>query len=156
MFICTGNICRSAMAHGLLEKRLEEKKIANVKVYSCGIYAEDGDGATYNAIEAIKEYGVDLRNHRATAISNSAIQEMDLILCMTRSHKASVLQLYPELQGKVYTLKEYTGYQEKVNDWDIPDPWGYDLDTYRRCAEELDICIELLLKKIEESIDKEK
>ena len=27
MFICTGNICRSAMAHHLLEKRLKDLKI---------------------------------------------------------------------------------------------------------------------------------
>ena len=30
MFICTGNICRSAMAHWLFEKKLEEKRIGNV------------------------------------------------------------------------------------------------------------------------------
>lgn len=36
MFICTGNICRSAMAHWLLEKIKKDK---NINVYSCGIYA---------------------------------------------------------------------------------------------------------------------
>ena len=30
MFICTGNICRSAMAHWLMIKKLEEKNIKNV------------------------------------------------------------------------------------------------------------------------------
>ena len=41
MFICTGNICRSAMAHKLLEKKLEENNIKNVQVYSAGIYAQN-------------------------------------------------------------------------------------------------------------------
>lgn len=47
MFICTGNICRSAMAHWLLEKmknsnvgvddHIDPNK--EIDVYSCGIYA---------------------------------------------------------------------------------------------------------------------
>jgi len=41
MFICTGNICRSAMAEGMMKKMLEENNIKNVEVCSSGIYAED-------------------------------------------------------------------------------------------------------------------
>ena len=40
MFICTGNICRSAMAEGILKKVIEEKNMDNIEVYSAGIYAE--------------------------------------------------------------------------------------------------------------------
>lgn len=38
MFICTGNICRSAMAHWLLEKIKENK---DIEVFSCGVYAQE-------------------------------------------------------------------------------------------------------------------
>lgn len=148
MFICTGNICRSAMAHRLLEKRLEDLNKKDIEVYSCGIYAENGDGSTYNAIEAMKEYNVDLKSHRATNIRNSNIENMDVILCMTKSHKYAVLQLYPNIKDKVFTLKEYVNYMENAQDVDIPDPWGYDAEVYRHCAEEISVCIELLLQKI--------
>ena len=37
MFICTGNICRSAMAQWLLKQKLDDKEIKNVEVYSCGV-----------------------------------------------------------------------------------------------------------------------
>ena len=40
MFICTGNICRSAMAHAMLEK-LSKEKNKDIEVYSCGVYAEN-------------------------------------------------------------------------------------------------------------------
>lgn len=30
MFICTGNICRSAMAEALCKKRIEEKNLKNI------------------------------------------------------------------------------------------------------------------------------
>ena len=145
MFICTGNICRSAMAHWLLEK---EKKDKNIEVYSCGVYAEEGEQPTFNAIEVMKEYDVDLKQHRATNIINSNMEEMDLILCMTNSHKRSVLEMYQNLKNKVYTLKEYTEYKKEENSLDVKDPWGYDIEIYRFCAAEIYNCIQILLEKI--------
>ena len=146
MFICTGNICRSAMAHHLLEKIIQKDNL-DAQVYSCGIYAENGDSPTYDAIEAMKEYDVDLRKHKATNIKNSEIEQMDLILCMTVSHQASVLMQYPHLTGKVFTLKEYT---KQDGSKDIRDPWGFDLETYRFCAVEIEKAIRVLVEKIKE------
>lgn len=87
MFICTGNICRSAMAHLMLENRLKELGIIDTNVFSCGISAYDGDGATYNTIQALKRYDIDAKNHRATNIKNSNIEDMDIILCVANSQK---------------------------------------------------------------------
>lgn len=149
MFICTGNICRSAMAHWLLKKKLADLNRSDIQVYSCGIYAQDGDIPTYEAREAINEYGVNLSNHFAINIKNSIIKDMDLILCATKSHKIAVIDIYPELEEKVFTMKEYVNYDREHHDnIDIKDPWGYDLETYRSCLAEIDECLELLLKKI--------
>lgn len=145
MFICTGNICRSAMADGLMKKLVKEQN-KDIEVYSCGIFAEDGDTPTYNAVEAIKEYGVDLKNHRATNIRNSKIKDMDIILCATVSHKNNVKAMYPELRNKIFTIKEYAEFDE--NNLDIPDPWGYDIETYRFCASTISNCLEKIIEKI--------
>ena len=146
MFICTGNICRSAMAEWLLKKKLEEKNRNDIEVYSCGIYAENGDVPTYEAKRVMKEeYGIDISKHRATNIRNSKIKEMDLILCATASHKIAVLDMYPELEGKVFTMKEYVNYEREYHDSiNIKDPWGYDIETYRACVAEIEECIDLL------------
>ena len=108
----------------------------------------NGDGATYNAIEAAKEYDANIQNHRATNIRDSKIEEMDLILCATLSHKQSVLYLYPQLNGKVYTMKEYAEIDNNGKDKDIKDPWGYDLNVYYNCAQEIEECLEIIVKKI--------
>lgn len=146
MFICTGNICRSAMAHWLLKKKLEERNIKNVEVYSAGIYAVEGDTSTYEAIEVMEEYGVDLKKHRATKVQNSNIKDMDIILCMTLSHKRDLIYMYPELKEKIYTLKEYV--KDEKNGVEIRDPWGYDIVTYRFCASEIDACLDKLISYI--------
>ena len=145
MFVCTGNICRSAMAEKLLTKRAKEEKL-EIEVYSCGTFAENGDYPTEEAIEAMKEYGVDLKSHRATNIRKSNIEEMDLILCATTNHKNIILQLYPQLDGKVFTMKEYVGDIE--NGVNISDPWGNSLHVYRMCAAELSKIIEKIIDKM--------
>ena len=112
MFICTGNICRSAMAHVMLEKRAKEEN-KNVEVHSCGVFAQNGDVSTIEAIETMKGYGVDLKPHRATNIRNSNIENMDVILCATTSHKNNVVNMYPQLQDKIFTIKEYVRISKK-------------------------------------------
>lgn len=144
MFICTGNICRSAMAHKMAEEKAKEKN-KNIEVYSCGVYAINGDVPTYEGIEAMKEYEIDLSKHRATNIRNSNIKEMDVILCATNSHKNNVIAMYPELKERVFTIKEYAGYKDSL---DIKDPWGYGIETYRICASEIEECINKIINKL--------
>ena len=144
MFICTGNICRSAMAHWMLQKRAKEQN-KDIKVYSCGVYAENGDTPTKEAIEVMKEYNVDLTKHKATNIKNSNIEEMDVILCATLNHKNMVISMYPELKDKVFTMKEYAGFPS--NDLNISDPWSYGIDVYKNCAKEINQCIDKILLK---------
>lgn len=142
MFICTGNTCRSAMAEAILKDRIDKNNL-DIEVYSCGIFAMNGDGAPFNAIEVMKNRGIDLREHRATNIRDSKIKEMDLILCATDSHKINVINLYPELEDKIYTICEYADI-----DGDIEDPWGYDVEIYEKCAEELEECIDIIVEKL--------
>lgn len=150
MYICTGNICRSAMAEWLLKKKVKDLGRKDIEVYSCGIYAQDDDIPTWEAKSVMKdEYGINMDKHRATNIRNSKITEMDLILCATVSHKIAVLDMYPQLEGKVFTIKEYVSYKREYHDeMNIKDPWGYDMETYRSCVSEIEECIDLLINKI--------
>lgn len=146
MFICTGNICRSAMAHRMLEKRVKDLIRDDIEVYSCGVFASDGDYPTSQGIEVMKKYQVDLKSHRATNIHNSNIEDMDIILCATTSHKNNVINMYPNLEEKIFTMKEYVGYNNE--DLDIADPWGLSTRVYENCAKEIENCIEKIINKI--------
>lgn len=107
-----------------------------------------GDYATYNAVEAAKLYSANISNHKATNIRDSKIGEMDIILCATSSHKQSVLYLYPNLNGKVFTMKEYAGLDKNGADLDIKDPWGFDLNVYYNCVNEIYECLEKIIIKL--------
>ena len=146
LFVCTGNICRSAMAHHYMQKRLKDLKINDKYIVeSAGTSAYTGDRATDFAIEVMKKYNTDLTNHRATYIEESEIKEADLVICMAMAHKKRVLGRYPELKDKVYTLKEYIGEDEYL---DIDDPWGFGINVYSSCAEEIVYYVDKLIEKI--------
>lgn len=143
MFVCTGNICRSAMAekyfnYKISEKNLEEK----YKAISSGTSAINGESSTENAIEVMKKYGIDLSNHEAVHIKNADILNADYIFAMTQAHKDTILLAYPELKDKTYILKEYIGICDYV---DIDDPWGWDYTVYENCAKEIVAAVDKLL-----------
>jgi len=145
MFICTGNICRSAMAQAYMQKKLYDLKKENEYIISsCGTNATQGQCATYNAIESMKKYDVDLTNHRATSIENSNILDYDLIIVLTYRHKTLVLQIYPSLNGKIFTLKEYVNDKEIYKD--IDDPYGLDSTVYNATAKDIVENIDKLLE----------
>ena len=148
MFVCTGNICRSAIAHHYCQKRVYDLKRENeIVVSSCGTSALNGDKSTQAAITVMKKYDVDLTNHRATSMFDIDLENYDLILCMTEQHKYNLLAFFPKLKDKVFTLKEYV-LGKDIKNVDIDDPWGYGIEIYDACAKEIVYCVDKLLEMI--------
>ena len=142
LFICTGNTCRSPMAEGLL-KDMAEKKGIELNVTSAGIFAFDGEEVSRDAVDAMKEEGIDISQHRARIIHKDLVESADLILTMSRYHKMELLRKYDFLKGKVYTLKEYAYGREE----DISDPFGMGIGAYRKAREEIKEALREIIDK---------
>ncbi len=152
LFVCTGNICRSAMAHQYMQKRVKDLNIENnYLIDSCGIYAFTGDISTSNAILAMKKYDVNLKEHRAKNIQDMDLKSYDYIITMTLSHKEFIDYTYPDFKNKVYTLKELVN-NNNNGDINISDPWGYDINTYNLCASEIANYVDKLIEKFEKEM----
>lgn len=147
MFVCTGNTCRSAMAEGLAKKEIKDKNL-DINVSSSGIFAMKGEHASFNSVAIMKEYDVDIVTHTATPIEESKIEEMDYIFCATYGHKSQVIAKYPELEDKVYTMKEYASLSKDGEEMNISDPWGFDINTFRMCAAEISLCVDKIIEKL--------
>ncbi len=146
MFLCTGNICRSSMAEKMMKAMLEEYDLKGaVEVVSSGTAAGIGMPASDNAIEALKEIGLDLTAHRSRPITYQLIKDADLILAMTEGHKEHVLINAPEAKDKVFTLIECA---TKGIQGDISDPFLMSLNTYRECRDEIKKYLLMLLEDL--------
>lgn len=141
LFVCTGNTCRSAMAAAIMDKLAQERDL-DIRIESAGLFAADGERASDNAVESLKKYGVDLSYHRSKQVSEELINQSDLILTMTASHK---MALEPIAGYKTFTLGEYVGAAG-----DIRDPYGGNLETYEETAAELYELLNKLADKLSE------
>ncbi|AGB42347.1 protein-tyrosine-phosphatase [Halobacteroides halobius DSM 5150] len=114
LFVCTGNTCRSSMAEALCNNLLEKKGKNDYEVLSAGISARRGGTAARQAVEVLSQAGIDLTDHETTPVTKELVTKVDLILTMTRRHKLSLLDSYPQVKEKIYTLKEYASQLEKT------------------------------------------
>jgi protein-tyrosine phosphatase len=131
LFVCTGNICRSPFAEGLLKNMLGEKELKGVVVDSAGLLALPGNAATPLAQQAAREFGVDLSSHRAKSVSESLVNWSDLVLAMEKPHEETLLSAVPGTAGKVLLLRHFGRHGSRRRG--IADPYGLQYEAYRFC-----------------------
>ena len=102
--VCTGNVCRSPIAEGLLRRATEHRPIgAPITVSSAGTAGWEGSPATPEAVEAAAERGVDISGHIATRLRPGMAAGADLVLCMAREHRDLIARDEPEAAGRAFS-----------------------------------------------------
>ncbi|MFB0509344.1 MAG: Sua5/YciO/YrdC/YwlC family protein [bacterium] len=146
LLVCSGNSCRSPMAKGILEKKLEKK---NVFVFSAGTIAHPGSLPSEFAILAAQKYGTDISHHLSAPLTRELINGADLILVMSPKHKDRVIELVPKAQAKTFLLKEYAlGIPEEIE-----DPIGQPLEVFERVAAIINESLEKVAQEIKERLN---
>lgn len=84
-----------------------KEKIKEGYFLSAGTDAIDNLPASENAVLALKDLGIELKEHRSQQITKEKLAEVDLVLTMTLRHKNRLINQYPEFKDKIFTLKEY-------------------------------------------------
>jgi len=108
------------MGAGILKILLQERGIP-AQVSSAGLCAVDGSPASPMAVEAMAERGIDLSSHRARRVNIQILMEATHVLGINGNHVETLLSQYPEQSSRIRAFPLP----------DIPDPYGFGLDTYR-------------------------
>lgn len=137
MTVCTGNICRSPLAQGMLAQRLP-----HTRVYSAGLAAVIGHPATPETQALAQEISLDISAHRAQQITAFLVQSAQLILTAELAQKQWIEKNYPASRGRVFRLAESWGQ-------DVPDPYRQSEAVYRASADLLAECAADWARKIE-------
>jgi protein-tyrosine phosphatase len=137
LFVCTGNTCRSPMAELLMRAQLaedlkcnmEELESRGVVVMSAGVQAAPGCPPTPEAVQVMREQGLDLIRHEAQPVTEQLVRHADLILTMTRNHRQAIVDRWPDAADRTMLLM--------TENTDVADPIGQTIGAYRHCATEL-------------------
>ena len=137
LYVCTGNTCRSPMAHAMMERKISEKfgrlspdGKCPVVALSAGVSAYGGEPASHGAIAAIRQFGTTLDQHQSTQLNAALVEQADLILAMGQRHKHVIVSQWPSAASKVHLISPDGG--------EISDPFGGPLENYQKCALQLD------------------
>ncbi|MEO6994491.1 MAG: low molecular weight protein arginine phosphatase [Lacunisphaera sp.] len=136
LVLCTGNICRSPMAEGLLKHALagQSGPLRSLKVISAGVAARDGDVVSENAAFALKKSGIDISSHRSRPVTQELLDDALVVFGMTESHR-SIIQLKAEPAPKrLYLFREF---MPPPAAHEIVDPYGCPLKAYEAARDEM-------------------
>ncbi len=152
------------MGEALLRRHLDVRGLP-ARVHSAGTMRWSGP-ASDEAVDAMREHGLDLSAHRSRSLTPELVDDADLVLGMTRAHVEFVTTRCPDAADKTFMVRELARLGraigpradgEPVGAWlarvaalrepdrpvghpqdEVDDPVGQPLDVYRRTAAILD------------------
>jgi protein-tyrosine-phosphatase/predicted ATP-grasp superfamily ATP-dependent carboligase len=101
IFVCHGNIMRSASAAQFLRDDLAAAGVTDVRVCSAGTHARNGKPADARVRRAVSQFGVSLDDHRATLLTADLVASNDVIFAMDEFNYANIATAFPESRGKL-------------------------------------------------------
>ena len=122
LILCTGNSCRSQMAHGFLQSFSRD-----FEVHSAG--TKPAERVNPKAIEVMKEVGIDLSSHRPKSVEIYLIDQWDYVITVCGGANESC----PNFIGKV-------GKRLHIGFDDPSDATGTDefvMNEFRRVRDEI-------------------
>lgn len=120
LFVCHGNIFRSAFAHHRLLALLADRSHL-VSVRSAGTKARPGEPAPAVVLEGARAYGLDLSGHTSTPLAKDLLDWATHIYVMQDDMLDAVRGLSPDAAGRAKLLGALA---PDAEDTQIPDVGG--------------------------------
>lgn len=146
VFVCHGNIMRSAFCEALLKRELKSAGYKDIQVVSAGLYAQPGKPADPRAVVVANEFDISLQEHRAQTLTADMVRNADAIFAMDLKNEVKILTHYPAAEKKLFMMIAFAGDQPPATE--IRDPYFGDLEETRRCFKLLSTCVQNLAKTI--------
>jgi protein-tyrosine phosphatase len=125
LFVCTGNVCRSPTAERLAVAYAARSNFQDFTASSAGVRALTGHQIQPSAARVIEELGGDTSHFAARQLTSAMVASADLVLTMTRAHRADVLKLAPQQLHRTFTLREAVRLASECNARNVAELAGF-------------------------------
>ena len=156
LVVCTGNICRSAMAHYMLQDALANAGITNVRVDSCGTSDEEaGNPADPRTERMLNELGLTAKGHVARQLNDNDWAATDLFLAADVRHIETLRALAPaEInRSRILMLRSFepgAAHQDESS-LRMADPWYGDINDFEITREQITAAIPGIIEWVREA-----
>ncbi|MFC4350108.1 low molecular weight protein-tyrosine-phosphatase [Fodinicurvata halophila] len=149
LFVCTGNICRSPTAEGVLKQKLQARTIGHVQVDSAGTHGYHvGEAPDPRARDKAARRGYDLTDQSARRISRDDFERFDWIVAMDSGHLRQLERLCPpQYQDRLHLFRDFIGGEHAGQD--IPDPYYGALNGFEEVLDLVELGCDAMLERLE-------
>ena len=143
LFICTGNVSRSAVAECILRTMADREGRNDISVASAGVHDLHGQSYDPQMIATAARYGYHMEGY-SQHMTPEMLQQADFIFAMEHYHYVQVQKELPYAQWyKLYQITQYC-YGEAFN---IEDPL-YDDKEYDFAFHQIESCCKIILNRL--------
>lgn len=127
LMVCLGNICRSPLAHGILESKLNSSEFY---VDSAGTAAYHvGQQPDRRSIKIAKSNGVDISHQTARQFKVSDFDMFDFIYAMDSSNYTNIVSLARN-NSDIEKVKLFLEENPNIFNKNVPDPYYGDMSDF--------------------------
>lgn len=142
LFVCHGNINRSALAERYWKYLTETRLLSGLTPESAGFHATASRPADPVMVEIARKNGVNLGNWSSRTLSSDQVDQSDLIFVMELQHLKRMHAEYPNAADKVYLLG--LADETATPGGEIADPYGLSPEHYTQCFHQVVGCVNQL------------
>lgn len=153
LLVCTGNICRSPTAEGVMRARAEARGLGDrVRIASAGTHDYHvGEAPDPRSVRHAAERGYDLSDLRASQVSPEDFGAYDYILAMDRGHLRILKSMAPrEARSRVGLFLDASA---RWKGEDVPDPYYGGTEGFRQVLDMVEEASDGWLDRIEGELD---
>ena len=147
LMVCLGNICRSPLAHGLLQKKVEEKNLDwTIDSAGTGSY-HIGELPDQRSIDIAKQNNLDITYQRARQFKRSDFKEFDLIFAMDSSNYNDILSM-AETEAEKEKVYLILNESQPGENRAVPDPYYGGDEGFKNVYNMLNKATDSLIKRL--------
>lgn len=145
LMVCLGNICRSPLAEGILQTKVDPNSVTVDSAGTGGYHL--GNPPDPRSIAIAKKYDLDIGHQRCRKFSEHDFHDFDLIYVMDNSNYNNVVRLTKNeahISKVKLLLKEID-----LGITEVPDPYYEGDEGFERVFQLIDAACEAIAKKIQ-------